>query len=298
MTIVLPENYHAWNMLKDRGILCISREQAMREDIRALRIGILNIMPEAEKYEASLLFPLGRSVIQIEPVWIRLATHGYRTTNREHLDSLYVTFEKAVEKKGLDGLIVTGAPVEDIPFEDVKYWTEITGIYSYARENIASTLGLCWGGLSLAGFMGIDKTVYAKKLSGVFESRNICRTHRITGEMDDLFWCPQSRHSGIDDDVLERESAAGRVNLLAYSPEAGYIIFESADERFLVHLGHFEYEADRLVQEYLRDRNNGRTDVGPPANLDLIRPVNRWRAHCLEFFTQWIKFVHENTQCR
>ena len=295
MTIVLPENYHAWNVLEERKIRCISQEQARREDIRALRIGILNIMPEAEKYEASLLFPLGRSVIQIEPVWIRLKTHGYRTTNRDHLDNLYVTFDSAVEKKHLDGLIVTGAPVEDIPFEKVGYWDEITEIYRYAQDNIASTLGLCWGGLSLAKFMGIDKTVYAKKLFGVFEARNISRTHGITGEMDDMFWCPQSRHSGIDDDLLEKAAAAGRVNLLAYSPEAGYIIFESADRRFLVHLGHFEYEADRLVQEYLRDKNNGRTDVDPPSNLDLIRPVNRWRAHCLEFFTQWIKYVHETT---
>lgn len=295
MTIVLPKDYHAKEALEKRRIICINEDEALKEDIRALRIGILNIMPEAETYEFSLLFPLGRSVIQIEPVWLRLKTHTYSSTNQAHLDHLYVTFDEAIARKQLDGLIVTGAPVEEIPFEQVTYWDEIVEILTFARKNIASTLGICWGGLALAKFMGIEKTVYHKKLFGIFETRNINRLHHITGEMDDVFWCPQSRHSGIADEVLDREAKKGNVTLLAHSAEAGYFIFESADKRFLIHLGHFEYEADRLAYEYLRDINRGRTDVEPPLNMDVNKPVNRWRAHGFEFFSQWIKYIHDTT---
>jgi homoserine O-succinyltransferase len=141
--------------------------------------------------------------------------------------------------------------------------------------------------------LGIEKESYPRKLFGVFETRNIDRNHRITGEMDDMFWCPQSRFSGIRDQGLEEERARGTVNLLAHSREAGYVIFESSDHKFMMHLGHHEYDENRLVEEYLRDKKKGRVDVAPPINLDLENPVNRWRVHSLEFFSQWIKFVHE-----
>jgi homoserine O-succinyltransferase len=298
MTVVLPKDYHAREELERRRISCISHAQALKEDIRALRIGVLNIMPMADTYEFSLLFPLGRSVIQIEPVWLRLETHAYRSTDPRHLDSLYVTFGEAIARGGLDGLILTGAPVEEMPFEEVTYWPEVKNILAYARTTIPSTLGICWGGLALARFMGMEKVPFPKKLFGVFETRNIRRTHRITGEMDDVFWCPQSRFSGIPDEVLEQEQRKGTVTLLAHSEEAGYVIFESADRRFLMHLGHHEYEVGRLVEEYRRDVAKGRTDVEPPINLDLDNPVNRWRGQSLEFFAQWIKYIHEENQGR
>ncbi len=295
MTIVLPEKYHAKQSLVERRINCITHQEAMREDIRALRIGILNIMPQAETYEFSLLFPLGRSVIQIEPIWLKLKTHLYNSTSRSHLESLYVTFHEAIKDKHLDGLIVTGAPVEEIPFEEVSYWDEVVEILTYARNEIASTLGLCWGGLALAKMLGIEKVTYPLKLFGVFESFNINRQHRITGEMDDVFWCPQSRFSGIPDEILVQAQRDGSVNLLAYADEPGYFIFESTDGKYLVHLGHFEYESNRLVEEFLRDRQKGRIDVMPPKNVDIHKPKNKWRAHNLEFFAQWIKYVHEET---
>ncbi|MBD3316887.1 MAG: homoserine O-succinyltransferase [Chitinivibrionales bacterium] len=298
MTIVLPKDYHARRELESRRILCISQQQALQEDIRALRIGILNIMPMADTYEFSLLFPLGRSVIQIEPVWLRLKTHAYKSTDQDHLESLYVSFDEAIAGGGLDGLILTGAPVEEMPFEKVTYWSEVKEILAYARTNISSTLGICWGGLALAKFIGIDKIAFARKLFGIFETRNIHRTHRVTGEMDDVFWCPQSRYSGIPDNVLENEQRKGNVTLLAHSEEAGYVIFESADKRFMMHLGHHEYEADRLVEEYQRDKAKGRTDVDPPVNLDPANPVNRWRGQSLEFFAQWIRYIHEEGQGR
>lgn len=295
MTIVLPQDYHAKTALEKSRVICISTEEALREDIRALRIGILNIMPKVETYEFSLLHPLGRSIMQIEPVWIKLKTHKYQSSDQSHLEKMYVPFEDAVAKNHLDGLILTGAPVEEIPFEEVSYWEEITRILKYARHNIASTLGICWGGLALAKFLGIDKVVYPEKIFGVYETTNLDRDHPITGEMDDIFWCAQSRHAGIPDDVLELERDKGTIHLLAYAKDAGYMMFESTDQRFLIHLGHPEYEPRRLIEEYLRDKSKGRSDVKVPRNLDLDKPVNTWRSHRTELFSQWIKYVHEST---
>jgi len=295
MTVVCPKNYHIKDALEERRILCISEEEARIEDIRALRIGILNIMPQAEKYEFSLLHPLGRSVMQIEPVWIRLHKHAYTSSNREHLDNLYIPFEDAIRERILDGLVVTGAPVEELPFEEVNYWSELQRIFRYARNNIPSTLGMCWGGLALAKHMGIDNVRYQKKIFGVFQTTNLDFNHRITGDMDDVFWCPQSRHSGVDDAAVERERDRGQINPLARADQGGYVIFESADHRFLMHLGHPEYDPQRLVDEYERDMKAGRTDVEAPVNFDPLHPVNRWRTHRNEFFSQWIKYVHETT---
>lgn len=295
MTIVIPQDYHAKSALEKSRVICISTDEALCEDIRALRIGILNIMPKVETYEFSLLHPLGRSIMQIEPVWIKLKTHKYQSSDQSHLEKMYVPFEEAVDKKHLDGLILTGAPVEEIPFEEVSYWEEITRILKYARHNIASTLGICWGGLALAKFLGIDKVVYPEKIFGVYESVNLDRNHPITGEMDDIFYCAQSRHAGIPDDVLELERDKGNIHMLAHSKDAGYMIFESTDQRFLIHLGHPEYEPHRLIEEYIRDKNKGRSDVKTPRNLDINKPVNTWRSHRTEFFSQWIKYIHEST---
>jgi homoserine O-succinyltransferase len=252
-------------------------------------------MPKVESYEYSLLHPLGRSIMQIEPVWIKLKTHKYQSSDQSHLDKTYVSFEEAVNNKHLDGLIVTGAPVEEIPYEEVVYWDEVKRILKYARTNIASTLGICWGGLALAMFLGIDKVVYPHKIFGVYETKNLNSTHPITGEMDDVFYCAQSRHAGIPDEILEHERDKGNINLLAHAKDAGYIIFESVDQRFLIHLGHPEYEPQRLVEEYLRDKTKGRSDVMEPVNLDLNNPMNTWRSHRTEFFSQWIRHIHEST---
>ena len=293
MTIILPRDYHLRLALQESRIPCIDPEDALREDIRALRIGILNIMPKAESYEFSLLHPLGRSILQIDPVWIRLKTHSYQSSDREHLRNLYVEFDEAIAPGPLDGLILTGAPVEDIPFEAVTYWDEVRGILDYARREIPRTLGICWGGLALARQLGIEKVVFSRKLFGVFETRSLDPGHRITGGMDDVFWCPQSRLSGIPDPAMIQARDKGIVSLLAHSPEAGYTIFESADHRYLMHLGHPEYNARRLVEEYLRDLQAGRPGVEPPKNLSLENPLNRWKGQGAEFFFQWIRSIHE-----
>ena len=293
MTVILPHHYHARRALEQARVVCITPSDAERQDIRPLRIGFLNVMPKAESYEYSLLQPLGRSILQIEPLWIRLETHAYTSSDHGHIQNLYVTFEEAVHRQPLDGLLLTGAPVERIPFEQVQYWNELVSILTYARRNVASTLGICWGGMALARLLDLDKAMLQKKLFGVFQNRSLLRSHRITGETDDVFWCPQSRHSGIPEDVLERAAVAGTVRLLSHSPTTGYTIFESSDQRYLMHLGHPEYEPERLVYEYQRDRETGTTGVEPPANMDIEAPVNTWRSHRNEFFSQWLKFIYD-----
>ncbi len=295
MSVILPDQYHVRSLLESQGILCLSEEEANRADIRPLRIGILNIMPKAETYEQSLLYPLSRSIIQIEPVWIRLHQHRYKSSDPLHLERYYRYFEDVIALGPLDGLIVTGAPVEEIDYRDVTYWDELTTIFAFARQNITSTLGICWGGLAIGKVLGLEKVLYSHKLSGAYETRNLDRSHAITGDLDDLFWCAQSRHAGIPDRALEDGQRDGRVHLLAHSDPGGYTIFESGDGRYLAHLGHPEYETGRLVDEYRRDSAKGRTDVLPPVNVDLEHPVNRWRSHGLEFFSQWVRHVYEPT---
>ena len=293
MTVITPKQYHAKTALESNNILCISQEAAARQDIRPLRIGILNIMPNVQTYEFNLLYPLGKSILQIIPVWIKLSTHKYSTSSKAHLEDLYVSFKTAVDETPLDGLIITGAPVEELDFDKVKYWDEIQSIIRYARKNIISTLGICWGGMALAKSIGIDKTPFDEKLFGVFNCHNLNPHHPITGDLDDRFQCPQSRHSGYTDEVLEYERDKGNINLLVHSPDTGYVVFETTDRRLIIHLGHPEYNSGRLIEETVRDRDRKRSDVRDPQNFDLENPVNRWRSHRNEFFSQWIRYIYE-----
>jgi homoserine O-succinyltransferase len=260
-----------------------------------LRVGIINIMPRAETYEANLTRPLARAPVAVEPVWIRLGSHVYSSSNVRHIARRYLTFEQATIAP-LDGLILTGAPVEELPFEDVHYWAELVEILRQARRTIPSTLGLCWGGLALAKQLGIEKQLFAKKLFGVYRNRNLAPEAGVLGDGEELFWCAHSRHSGIRDDILERAAAEGRVNLLSHAPETGYSIFQSADRRYLMHLGHPEYDASRLAFEWERDRSLGRADVDPPRNFDPASPKAIWGSHCVTLFSQWLSSLRDAPQ--
>ena len=295
MTVILPRHHHAQTALESHNITCVRPEQAEKQDIRPLRIGILNIMPNVKSYEFNLLYPLGKSILQIDPVWIKLKSHSYKSSSSAHLEELYVDFDDAVKERHLDGLILTGAPVEELEFEAINYWDEVKEILTYARTNITSTLGICWGAMALARMVEIKKELTAKKIFGVYSTKNLDSGHSITGDLDDYFACPQSRHAGYPDALLEAARDQGIVNLLGYSQEAGYTIFETTDQRYLMHLGHPEYNSGRLVEEFHRDEQAGRADVEPPVNFDVSNPVNSWRSHRNEFFSQWIKHVYLHT---
>ena len=291
MTLVIDRSNHALPLIRQERISWITPEDAERQDIRPLRIGILNIMPFGKDYEFNLLHPLGLSILQVEPVWIRLESHEYSSGDQQHMSDLYQTYEKATQLSRLDGLIVTGAPVEKIHFHEVRYWSEISKIIQDSRLNCPSTLGICWGAFALAFLLGVDKLTYDNKLFGLFKLQNLDSGHPITGELDDEFWCPQSRYAGIDDSLMEGAQRDGRLNLLAHGERAGYSIFETPDHRFVMHSGHPEYNSRRIVYEAERDKLAG--DVLPPENFDLNNPVNCWRGHRNTFFTQWLKFCYQ-----
>lgn len=253
-----------------------------------LRVGIINIMPRAETYEANLLDPLGQASSLVEPVWIRPATHAYGSSSAEHITRHYRTFEQAVSDGPLDGLILTGAPVEGITFEEVHYWAELVEILGHAHRSIPSTLGLCWGGLALAKLLDIEKVRFAKKLFGAFRSRVVAPRHPLLADSGGEFWCAHSRHSGISDQALEAAAGDGRVTLLAHAPEVGYSVFESTDHRYVMHLGHPEYDAARLAFEWNRDLALGRPDVEAPRNFDVAAPRSTWRSHCTSLFSRWL----------
>ncbi len=296
MALILPRSYHKIAAVEKNRISWIEPELAERQDIRPLRIGILNIMPLGKQYEFNLLHPLGLSPLQIEPIWIRLRSHSYKTWDLAHLDKLYVSWEEAMTPKPLDGLIITGAPVEHLCFEDVNYWPELVEMIDEARRSCASTLGLCWAGFALAYLAGVDKQAFDRKLFGVFPMRSLVPGHALMGTQDDRFVCPQSRHAGLPDAAMEAAQRQGRLRLLAHGEKVGYTIFETTDQRQLMHLGHPEYNAGRLLTEMERDKARG--DVQPPENFDLDTPQTLWRSHRNLLFQHWLWFCYQRVSLR
>ena len=291
MALILPRSYHKISSIEKNHISWIEPELAERQDIRPLRIGILNIMPLGKQYEFNLLHPLGLSPLQIEPIWIRLKSHSYKTWDLEHLKNLYVHWEEAMSPTPLDGLIITGAPVEHLPFEEVHYWKELANLIEEAKLKCASTLGLCWAGFAMAYMAGVDKKIFNKKLFGVYPMRSLVPGHSLMGTQDDEFFCPQSRHAGLPDIEMEKAEQKGNLRLLAHGEKVGYTIFETPDQRQLMHLGHPEYNVDRLRSEMERDQKRG--DVPPPENFDLTKSNTSWRSHRNLLFQQWLWFCYQ-----
>ncbi len=296
MALILPRSYHKIAAVEKNHISWIEPDLAKRQDIRPLRIGILNIMPLGKQYEFNLLHPLGLSPLQIEPIWIRLNSHAYKSWDHQHLDHLYVSWDEAMHPSPLDGLIITGAPVEHLPFEEVRYWNEIVLLIKEARRYCASTLGLCWAGFALAYLEGVKKKTIDKKLFGLFPMKSLVPGHPLMGTQDDHFICPQSRYAVLPDSSMESAEKEGRLRLLAYGEKVGYTIFESADQRQLIHLGHPEYNAGRILSEMERDQARG--DVPLPENFNPEDPQTSWRAHRNLLFQQWLWFCYQRVSLK
>ena len=296
MALILPRSYHKISTIEKNHISWIEPELAKRQDIRPLRIGILNIMPLGKQYEFNLLHPLGLSPLQIEPIWIRLKSHSYRTWDLDHLKNLYVHWEEAMSPTPLDGLIITGAPVEHLPFEEVNYWNELVNLIDEAKLKCASTLGLCWAGFAMAYMAGVEKNNFKKKLFGVFPMKSLVPGHSLMGTQDDEFFCPQSRHAGLPDNEMEKAEKKGKLRLLAHGKKVGYTIFETPDQRQLMHLGHPEYNVDRLKSEMERDKQRG--DVPSPENFDLTNSNTSWRSHRNLLFQQWLWFCYQRVSLK
>jgi homoserine O-succinyltransferase len=292
MALLLPHDYRFRAALEARGVACVSAPQIAERELPVWRIGVINLMPKAEVYEELLLSALGAAThrdVAIEPVWIRLHTHRYTSSDAAYMDQSYVSFEQATAEP-LAGLILTGAPVEELAFSEVYYWQELSELLQWARREVPSTLGLCWGAMALAKLIGAEKRSLPKKLFGSFPLSPLGADHR-TLATNSLVWCAQSRHSGTADEELEQAARDGTLDLLAHSPFAGYSIFESSDRRFLMHQGHPEYRVERLLFEYERDRLLRRGDVDAPAGIDLTCPQSGWRSHGVSFFAGWLAGV-------
>jgi homoserine O-succinyltransferase/O-acetyltransferase len=251
----------------------------------ALRIGIVNLMPRAETYEVTLTRALAASGRAFEPIWLRLETPAYTSSDRTRIEQVYVPLSAALDSGRLDGLIVSGAPVEDLAYDAVTYWPELSAQLRRARSTVRSTLGLCWGGMALAKLLGVEKISFPRKLFGVYPLQPRAAHPVLNGAQ---LLCPQSRHSGLDPVSLSAAASTGAVRLIAGSEDAGEVILESTDGRYLMHTGHPEYETERLGFEYRRDAAAGRCDVDPPVGYDLDRPVATWADTSTTFFRGWL----------
>ena len=256
----------------------------------AVRVGIINIMPRAETYEAYLARPLAAAPVPVEPVWMRLESHTYSSSDVARVGG-YATHRELAQQAPLDALILTGAPVEELAFEDVRYIDELRAILEGARQRRVPTLGLCWGGLALGHLLGLPKIIFERKLFGVFEQTRLATDHPLLEGLGEHFLCVHSRHSGIPNEALERARDAGTVEILAGSAETGYTLFASNDGLFVGHLGHPEYPATRLREEWERDAALGRADIPPPHNYDTRNPQATWAPDSDRFFANWLRAV-------
>ena len=297
MPLNLPNKLPAIELLKKENIFVIDLSRATQQDIRPLRIAILNLMPLKITTETDLIRLLSNSPLQIEVTFMKLKSHTSKNTPIEHMMTFYTDFEEMRSQK-YDGMIVTGAPVEQLDFKEVTYWDELTDIFDWARTHVTSTLYICWAAQAgLYHFYGIPKYPLGKKMFGIFEHHKSAPLHPIFRGFDDAFFVPHSRHTEIHkEDILNCPD----LTLLSESEEAGVYMVEARNGREFFITGHSEYSPMTLDTEYRRDLSKG-LPIEMPHNYYLHdNPeegvVVRWRAHANLLFTNWLNyFVYQET---
>lgn len=296
MPIKLDKKLPAYKILQKRGVFVMSTERAETQDIRPLRIGLLNLMPKKEETEIQIFSAIGDTPLQVEPILIRTASYTPKNVSISHLDDFYVDFETA-RKRGLDGLIVTGAPVENLQFKNVDYWDELVQILDYAHENITSTLHLCWGAqAALYHRYGIDKHNLENKKFGVFKHVSLDRNDTLLKDIDDEYWVPHSRHTEVVESDIDAQS---ELDILSKSTEAGLHLLANKSRSQVFQFGHPEYDSRTLLEEYKRDKAKG-ADIQIPTNYftnddELSQPLVRWRANASIFYRNWINHIYQTT---
>ncbi|AOZ69431.1 homoserine O-succinyltransferase [Rhodobacter xanthinilyticus] len=297
MPITLPETLPAFEILSREGVMVMTPERAARQEIRPLRIGLLNLMPKKIQTENQFARLIGATPIQIDFQLIRMTEHQTKNTAAEHMETFYRPFAE-VEASGekFDGLIVTGAPIEKIPFEEVTYWEELTRIFDWTQSHVFSTFGVCWGGMAMAyHFHGIQKHPLDHKAFGCFRHRNLApASPYLRGFSDDVL-VPVSRWTEMHQDEI---AAAGLKTLIA-SDETGPCLVEDPGHRALYIFNHFEYDSGTLKEEYDRDVAAGKA-INVPKNYypedDPARvPTNRWRSHAHLLYGNWINQIYQDT---
>ena len=297
MPLNLPNKLPAIELLKKENIFVIDLSRATQQDIRPLRIAILNLMPLKITTETDLIRLLSNSPLQIEVTFMKLKSHTSKNTPIEHMMTFYTDFEEMRSQK-YDGMIVTGAPVEQLDFKEVTYWDELTDIFDWARTHVTSTLYICWAAQAgLYHFYGIPKYPLGKKMFGIFEHHKSAPLHPIFRGFDDAFFVPHRRHTEIHkEDILNCPD----LTLLSESEEAGVYLVEARNGREFFITGHSEYSPMTLDTEYRRDLSKG-LPIEMPHNYYLHdNPeegvVVRWRAHANLLFTNWLNyFVYQET---
>ncbi|HEC42541.1 MAG TPA: homoserine O-succinyltransferase [Bacteroides sp.] len=291
MPINIPDNLPAAKILKEEKIFVMDESRAIHQDIRPQRIVILNIMPVKHTTETHLLRLLSNTPLQIEIDLIHPKNHTSKNTSIEHLETFYKTFDQ-VQARRYDGLIITGAPLGFVNFEDVTYWDELQDIMDWAEINVTSTLYLCWGAqAALYHFYGIPKRMLDKKMFGIFKHRVLDRKVPLVRGFDDLFPAPHSRHMHIERQDIEK---VPDLEIIAESDEAGIYIFGTKDGKKIFVTGHSEYDPNTLKEEYERDLAKG-MDIQIPVNYFLDDdpskpPLVQWRSHANLLYTNWLNY--------
>ena len=291
MPIKIADKLPAARTLRGENIFVMTEKRAMSQDIRPLRILLFNLMPTKIVTETQILRALSNSPLQVEVVFLNTKTHASKNTPHEHLVDFYKTFDE-IENEKFDGMIITGAPVENMEFEEVDYWDELTSVMEWSKSHVTSTLHLCWGAQAgLYYHYGIKKHRLEKKMSGVFEHRVQKKKNKLVRGFDETFFAPHSRHT---ETRIEEVKAVPELDIIAVSDEAGLYLAASKDGKHVFVMGHSEYDADTLDKEYKRDSERGLNPEIPvnyyKNNNPLLRPVMRWRAHSTLLFVNWLNY--------
>ncbi len=296
MPIKLPSTLPAYNVLSREGVMVMSDIKAARQDIRPLRIGLLNLMPRKIQTETQFARLIGATPLQIEFSLIRMSEHETKNTAAEHMAEFYRPFQEVKDDR-FDGLIITGAPIEHLPYDDVTYWDELSEVFDWTQTNVHHTMGVCWGGMAMLWhFHGIDKHLLPAKAFGCFRHRNLApASPYLRGFSDDLL-IPVSRWTELRQPDID--SVPGLSTLIA-SDEVGPCLIEDPAHRALAILNHLEYDSTTLRDEYTRDLEAEKPVTLPrnyfpdddPRNL----PPNRWRSHAHLLYGNWINEIYQTT---
>ena len=296
MPIKIPSNLPAHKVLSSEGVMVIDPNHAARQDIRPLRIALLNLMPMKIDTENQFARLIGATPLQIDLSLIRMSEHKTKNTASEHMEEFYRPFN-VIKKEKFDGLIITGAPIEHLEFSNVTYWKEMVEVINWTQTNVHSTLGVCWGGMAMINyFHGIQKHMLQKKAFGCFRHQNLAPSSPYLRGFSDDFVVPVSRWTEMKQKEID---AVKELRTLLGSDNTGPCLIEDIKHRALYIFNHFEYDSITLKQEYDRDTQNGK-EINIPRHYYLNndptqRPLNRWRSHAHLLYGNWINEIYQST---
>ena len=296
MPIKIPATLPAFDVLTREGVMVMDPDAAVHQDIRPLRIGLLNLMPKKIQTENQFARLIGATPLQIELTLIRMSEHQTKNTAAEHMEEFYKTFAEVKDEK-FDGLIITGAPIEHLPFHEVTYWDELTQIFDWTQTNVHSTFGVCWGGMAMINHLhGVKKHDLPQKAFGCFRHQNLDPSSPYLRGFSDDFVVPVSRWTEMKQDEI---AAVPGLKTLLGSSETGPCLVEDPAHRALYLFNHFEYDSTTLKDEYDRDVASN-TPINVPMNYypnddPTQPPQNRWRSHAHLLYSNWINEIYQTT---